>query len=257
MCAVSYDDVRKVAETIPTRPKVIALDPTTLGETMGDVRTIAQATGVRDAALDLVARQRARVDRVRRRRPRAPSPCRSRRSSGSTRSSSPGTGRRSSSSSPAACDVLGLPGEHSEQSDLGARRGRRARGRRLHALRLRRRPRARARRWTFSDELRAVGARRVVAVDAAAYFSRPGPRLVDGARAARPRAAPRPRARARGRAGARRRRSRRALSRRGRSCTCTPSAGRYGADRQLHALATGLDPERYRPARRAARGRRR
>ncbi len=24
------------------------------------------------------------------------------------------------------------------------------------------------------------------------------------------------------------------------------SSGRYGADRQLHALATGLDPERYR-----------
>ncbi|MDQ3630627.1 MAG: glycosyltransferase family 1 protein, partial [Actinomycetota bacterium] len=23
------------------------------------------------------------------------------------------------------------------------------------------------------------------------------------------------------------------------------SAGRYGADRQLHAIATGLDPERY------------
>ena len=32
----------------------------------------------------------------------------------------------------------------------------------------------------FSYDLRGVGARRVVAVDAAAYFSRPGPRLVDG-----------------------------------------------------------------------------
>ena len=29
-------------------------------------------------------------------------------------------------------------------------------------------------------ELEALGAREVVAVDAAAYFSRPGPRLVDG-----------------------------------------------------------------------------
>ncbi|MGZ8633609.1 MAG: hypothetical protein ACXWZZ_07110, partial [Solirubrobacteraceae bacterium] len=28
--------------------------------------------------------------------------------------------------------------------------------------------------------LRAVGAERVVAVDAAAYYSRPGPRLIDG-----------------------------------------------------------------------------
>ena len=32
---------------------------------MGDIRTLAQATDARDAALDLVARQRARVDRVR------------------------------------------------------------------------------------------------------------------------------------------------------------------------------------------------
>ena len=30
------------------------------------------------------------------------------------------------------------------------------------------------------DELAAVGAGEVVAVDAAAYFSRPGPRVVDG-----------------------------------------------------------------------------
>jgi iron complex transport system substrate-binding protein len=32
----------------------------------------------------------------------------------------------------------------------------------------------------YADELRKVGAQRIVAVDAAAYFSRPGPRLVDG-----------------------------------------------------------------------------
>jgi iron complex transport system substrate-binding protein len=34
--------------------------------------------------------------------------------------------------------------------------------------------------YEFQDELAALGARRVVAVDAAALFSRPGPRLVDG-----------------------------------------------------------------------------
>jgi iron complex transport system substrate-binding protein len=31
-----------------------------------------------------------------------------------------------------------------------------------------------------ADRLRALGADRVVAVDASSYFSRPGPRLVDG-----------------------------------------------------------------------------
>src|SRR6185312_8449542 len=65
VCAVSVDDVRAVAGTIPSRPHVVALDPHTLGESFGDVRTIAQLTRSRDAALDLVARQRARVDAVR------------------------------------------------------------------------------------------------------------------------------------------------------------------------------------------------
>ena len=43
---------------------VVALDPRTFGETMVDVRTIAQLTGTERAALDLIARQRARVDAV-------------------------------------------------------------------------------------------------------------------------------------------------------------------------------------------------
>src|SRR4051794_38701619 len=66
VCAVSYDDVVEVASRLPTQPQVVSLDPHTLGEAMGDIRTIAQATGARDAALDLVSRQRARVDAVRR-----------------------------------------------------------------------------------------------------------------------------------------------------------------------------------------------
>jgi len=65
VCAVSVDDVRAVAGTLPSRPHVVALDPHTLGESFGDVRTIAQLTRSRDAALDLIARQRARVDVVR------------------------------------------------------------------------------------------------------------------------------------------------------------------------------------------------
>ena len=65
VCAVSVDDVRAVAGTIPSRPRVVALDPHTLGESFGDVRTIAQLTRSREAALDLIARQRARIDAVR------------------------------------------------------------------------------------------------------------------------------------------------------------------------------------------------
>ena len=77
-------------------------------------------------------------------------------------------------------DVLGFAGEHSEQStwEIGGRRGA-ARGGR-HAVRLRRRALARGGRAPTPTRCATVGAERVVAVDASAYFSRPGPRLVDG-----------------------------------------------------------------------------
>ena len=65
VCAVSYEEVCEAAKKLDPCPAVIALDPKTFGETMGDIRTLAQATDAREAALDLVARQRARVDRVR------------------------------------------------------------------------------------------------------------------------------------------------------------------------------------------------
>jgi iron complex transport system substrate-binding protein len=41
-------------------------------------------------------------------------------------------------------------------------------------------PRAHAEALAHAGELRNLGARRVLAVDGGAYFSRPGPRLVDG-----------------------------------------------------------------------------
>jgi iron complex transport system substrate-binding protein len=178
VCAVSYDDVREVASTIPTKPRVVALDPHTLGESFGDVRTIAQLTDSRDAALDLIARQRARVDAVRvavRRAKRVPTVA--------LEWFDPvfvaGHWTPQIIELAGGVDILGFAGEHSERSTWETvaaaaprvvvcmpcgydadRAAEEARG--------------------FTDQLRAVGAGRVVAVDAAAYFSRPGPRLVDG-----------------------------------------------------------------------------
>ena len=43
---------------------MIALDPNTLGETLGDVRTLAQATGRRDAGVELVRGRPRAIDRV-------------------------------------------------------------------------------------------------------------------------------------------------------------------------------------------------
>jgi iron complex transport system substrate-binding protein len=178
VCAVSYDDVRAVAQTIATKPRVVALDPHTLGESFGDVRTIAQLTDSRDAALELIARQRARVDAVR-------------------------VAVRGAERVPVAAiewldpvfvaghwtpqlielaggiDVLGFAGEHSQQMDWQAVAA--AEPRVVVCM-----PcgydadRALAEAFAHLDALRGLGATRVVAVDAAAYFSRPGPRLVDG-----------------------------------------------------------------------------
>jgi iron complex transport system substrate-binding protein len=178
VCAVTYDEVVKEAERIVSCPKVIALDPKTIGETMGDIRTVAAATGVRDAALDLVARQRARIDRVRVAVKDAERPA-----VAAIEWFDPvftaGHWTPQLIDLAGGVDVLGFPGEHSEQTTWEAVAAAQPQivvcmpcgydaARSLQEAE------------TFAHELRSVGARRVVAVDAAAYFSRPGPRLVDG-----------------------------------------------------------------------------
>lgn len=65
VCAVSYDDVRAVAEEIDTHPRVVSLDPRTVGEILGDFRTLAQVTDRKDAAVSMVRDASARIDRVR------------------------------------------------------------------------------------------------------------------------------------------------------------------------------------------------
>jgi len=178
VCAVSYEDVRAVAERLDSRPKVISLDPRTLGEVLGDVRTLAEATGRRDAGVDLIADAAARIDRVRLAVRDRPPP-----KVAALEWLDPvyvaGHWTPQLIEYAGGVDVLGLAGEHSERrgwEEVAAAEpdvvvvmpcGYDA-------------PRARAEALAFADRLGAVGAGEVVAVDAAAYFSRPGPRLVDG-----------------------------------------------------------------------------
>src|SRR5262245_29027114 len=65
VCAVSVDDVRAIAERMDPVPRIVSLDPHTLGEVLGDVRTLAQATDAKDAGVSLVNDAAARIDRVR------------------------------------------------------------------------------------------------------------------------------------------------------------------------------------------------
>ena len=178
VCAVSYDDVVEVAGRLATAPRVVSLDPKTLGEAMGDIRTIAQATGVRDAALELVTRQRARIDAVRR-AVRDADPVRVAAIEWLDPVFIAGHWTPQIIELAGGADVLGFAGEHSEQSTWEAVAAARpevvvvmpcgydAERSREEALR-------------YDADLRGIGAKRIVAVDAAAYFSRPGPRLVDG-----------------------------------------------------------------------------
>jgi iron complex transport system substrate-binding protein len=178
VCAVSYDDVRALAEGMDPQPEVISLDPHTLGEVLGDVRTLAEATDSRDAGVDLVQAAASRIDRVRL-AVRAAAPVRVAALEWLDPVYVAGHWTPQLIEYAGGEDVLGLPGEHSEVhtwEEVAAAQpevvvvmpcGYDA-------------ERALEEAYEYGDELAELGARRVVAVDAAAYFSRPGPRLVDG-----------------------------------------------------------------------------
>jgi iron complex transport system substrate-binding protein len=178
VCAVSYDDVRALADEIDTQPMVVSLDPHTVGEVLGDARTLAQATNRKDAAVELIQEAAARIDRVRVatrnvRRPRVVAlewldpPF------------AAGHWTPQLISFAGGDDMLGFAGESSAEhswEEVAAAQpdvvvvmpcGYDAqiahREAEMHV-----------------EELAALGAGEVVAVDAAAYFSRPGPRIVDG-----------------------------------------------------------------------------
>jgi len=178
VCAVSYDDVRAIADEIDTQPMVVSLDPHTVGWVLGDARTLAQATNRKDAAVELIQEAAARIDRVRVatrdvRRPRVVAlewldpPF------------AAGHWTPQLISFAGGDDMLGFAGESSEehsweevaavQPDVvvvmpcGYDAQIAHREAEMHV-----------------EELAALGAGEVVAVDAAAYFSRPGPRIVDG-----------------------------------------------------------------------------
>jgi iron complex transport system substrate-binding protein len=178
VCAVSYDEVAGLAKRLPNCPKVVALDPKTFGETLGDAKTIAQLTGAREAAVELVRETRARVDAVRRAvHGRAPVPVVALEWFDPVFIAGHWTPQLIEYAG--GLDLLGLAGERSEQvmwEDVAA-----ASPEVIIAM-----PCGYDAQTAYREaemhaaQLAATGARRVVAVDGGAYFSRPGPRLVDG-----------------------------------------------------------------------------
>jgi iron complex transport system substrate-binding protein len=178
VCAVSYEDVASIAAELPSQPHVIALDPRTLGETLGDVRTLAEATGRRRDGVELVARTAGRIDRVRL-AVRGLRPVRVAALEWLDPVFAAGHWTPQLIELAGGEDVLGLAGEPSEAvswervAEMGPEVviampcGYDA-------------PRAHEEALAHAERLRSLGAARIVAVDASSYFSRPGPRLVDG-----------------------------------------------------------------------------
>jgi iron complex transport system substrate-binding protein len=66
VCAVSYDDVVAVAARLPTRPLVISLDPSNLAEVVADVARLGQATAMGPEAAELCADLERRLGDVQR-----------------------------------------------------------------------------------------------------------------------------------------------------------------------------------------------
>ena len=178
VCAVSYDDVRALAEELYPSPGVISMDPSTLGEVLVGIRDLAEAADAAEAGERLIADAGARIDRVEEAVEGAPRP----RAVALEWLDPPYAGGHwvpQMIELAGGDDPIGHPGEKSRTvgwDELAAARpqvavvmpcGYDA-------------PRAAGEARAYVSRLAELGAESVVAVDAAAYFSRPGPRLVDG-----------------------------------------------------------------------------
>ncbi len=178
VCAVSYDEVCAVAGRLASRPGVLSQDPGSLGEVLADVAELAGAAGIEPRGAEVVAGLQARLDAIAdavegAARPRV----------AALEWLDPvyvgGHWVPEMIELAGGDDVLGVAGEKSRVVSWEEVEDARPDvvvvmpcG--LYA------DEASAQAREHADRLQSLGAKRVVAVDAASSFSRPGPRLVDG-----------------------------------------------------------------------------
>jgi iron complex transport system substrate-binding protein len=177
VCAVSFDDVVAAAGRLPTRPQVVSLDPSTLADVLADIPRLAEAAGAAEAGAALLAESERRIEAVRTAVAAAPRP-----RVAAVEWLDPlflgGHWVPTMIELAGGSDVLGIAGAKSRTAEWAEVE--QARPEVVVSM-----PcgygteRAAEETLTERDRLAALGAR-VVAVDASSYFSRPGPRLVDG-----------------------------------------------------------------------------
>ena len=67
VCAIAYDEVLDAVATLPQRPEVLNLEPMSLGDVLDDISRVGVAAGRTTEAERLVGSLRARIERVRER----------------------------------------------------------------------------------------------------------------------------------------------------------------------------------------------
>jgi iron complex transport system substrate-binding protein len=178
VCAVSFDDVRAVAERIDSQPTVLSQDPATLGEVLADIRRLGEAADALDAADQLLEEAAERLDTVQ----------------DAVETADPIRVAALEWLDPVFVgghwvpqmielaggeDALGFAGEKSRVASWDEVRA--ARPEVVVSMPCGYYAEEAAREtMDHAERLAELDPERVIAVDAAAYFSRPGPRLVDG-----------------------------------------------------------------------------
>ena len=178
VCAVSYDDVRAVAARLPGTPDVVSLDPESLADVLADVPRLGEAASASEAATALAAELEERLAAV--------------------REATAGAERRRVAAlewlDPVFIgghwvpEMIEIAGGEDPLGEAG-KKSRTVGWDELEASK----PdvvvampcgwdsdRARSEVLEHWERIDRLGASRVFAVDAAASFSRPGPRLVEG-----------------------------------------------------------------------------
>jgi len=178
VCAVSYDDVVTIASRMPNHPQVIRQDPTSLAEVLDNAVEVAEAAGRPDAGHQLKASLEVRIDAV----TRAVSGKQPKTVVALEWLDPPFTGGHwvpEMIRLAGGTDLVGKPGLKSAETTWNALEGLKPDvavvmpcGYYVED--------ARKQAEDFLDRILTLEPGRIFAVDAAASFSRPGPRLADG-----------------------------------------------------------------------------
>jgi iron complex transport system substrate-binding protein len=179
VCAVSFDDVTALAARMEDPPEVLSLDPTTLGEVIADLRRLGVAAEAPEEAEELILSLGDRLEAV---------------ATAVADAESQPTVLALEWLDPAYVGGHWVPQmiEHAGGVDLLGFAGEKSRVASWEEIEASRpqvvvampcgygADRAASEAYQHAGRLARLGASRVVAVDASSYFSRPGPRLVDG-----------------------------------------------------------------------------